>query len=137
MGIVETHLNTIINEDRLSIDGCTFYKSDHPQSAKRGGVGLYVKDSLPSRDHSDLVTLPECIVSEIQIDKKIFFNLIYRSPSKDKNGFDTFIMNFEFLLSKVHAENPFCVIISGAFNCRSTPWWENDIENIERTIRAL
>ena len=40
-------------------------------------------------------------------------------------------MNFELLLSKLHAENPFCVIITGDFNCRSTQWWENDIENDE------
>ena len=35
------------------------------------------------------------------------------------------------LLSKLHAENPFCVIITGNFNCRSTQWWENDAENNE------
>ena len=31
----------------------------------------------------------------------------------------------------MHTENPFCVIITGDFNCRSTQWWENDIENNE------
>ena len=31
----------------------------------------------------------------------------------------------------MHAENPFCVIFTGDFNCRSTQWWENDIENSE------
>ena len=31
----------------------------------------------------------------------------------------------------MHAENPFCVIITGDFNCSSTQWWENDIENNE------
>ena len=40
-------------------------------------------------------------------------------------------MNFELLLSKLHAENPVCVIITRDFNCRSTHWWENDIENNE------
>ena len=35
------------------------------------------------------------------------------------------------MLSKMYAENPFCVIITGNFNCRSTQWWENDIENNE------
>ena len=29
------------------------------------------------------------------------------------------------------AENSFCVIITGDFNCRSTQWWEDDIENNE------
>ena len=35
------------------------------------------------------------------------------------------------MLSKLHAKNPFCVIITGDFNCRSTQWWEDDIENNE------
>ena len=41
------------------------------------------------------------------------------------------MMNFELMLSKMNAENPFSVIITGDFNCRSTQWWENDIENSE------
>ena len=41
------------------------------------------------------------------------------------------MINFELMLSKMHAENPYCVIITGDFNCRSTQWWESDIENNE------
>ena len=107
----------------------TFHKENHPQDVKRGGVGLYVKDSLPSKNRPDLVTLPECVVCEIQLSKKkYFFVVLYRSPSQNQNEFDNFTMNFELLLSKLHAENPFCVIVTGDFNCRSTQWWENDIE---------
>ena len=99
---------------------------------KRGGVGLYVKDSLPTTERIDLVTLPECVVCEIQLNrKKYFFVVIYRSPSQDQDEFDNFAINFELMLSKMHAENPFCVIITGDFNCRSTQWWQDDIENNE------
>ena len=88
--------------------------------------------SLPSKNRPDLVTLPECVVCEIQLNKKKYFSVvIYRSPSQNQNEFDNFTINFELLLSKLHAENPFCVIITGDFNCRSTQWWENDIENNE------
>ena len=31
----------------------------------------------------------------------------------------------------MHAENPFCVIITGDLNCRSAQWWKDDIENNE------
>ena len=31
----------------------------------------------------------------------------------------------------MHAENPFCVVITGDFNCRSCQWWGNDIESNE------
>ena len=44
--------------------------SNHPQNVKRGDVGLYVKDSLSSTNRSDLATLPECAVCEIQLNRK-------------------------------------------------------------------
>ena len=132
MGIVETHLDSTVDEDRLALDGYTFHKENHPQDVKRGGVGLYVKDSLPSKNRPDLVTFPECIVCEVQLNKKkYFFVVIYRSPGQTQSEFDNFIINFELLVSKVRAENPFGIIIMGDFNCRSTQWWENDIENNE------
>ena len=31
----------------------------------------------------------------------------------------------------MYAENPFCIIITGDSNCRSTQWWKNDIGNME------
>ena len=132
IGIVETHLDSTIDEDRLALGGYTFFKSNHPHNVKRGGVGLYVKDTLPSRERSDLVTLSECIVFEIQANrKKYFFAIIYRSPSQNQIEFDDFTLNFELLISKLAAENPFCVVVSGDFNCRSSQWWDNEIENNE------
>ena len=132
IGIVETHLDSTIDEERLALDGYSFHKENHPQNVKRGGVGLYVKDSLPSKNRPDLVTLPECVVCEIQLKrKKYFFVVVYRSPSQNQGEFENFTLNFELLLSKIHAENPFCVVITGDFNCRSTQWWAKDIENSE------
>ena len=132
IGIVETHLDSSIDEGNLALNGYTFIKDNHSQNVKRGGVGLYIKDFLPSKRRSDLETLPECIVYEIQLNrKKYFFTVIHRSRTQDQNEFDNFTINFELMLSKMHAENPFCVIIAGDFNCRSTQWWENDIENNE------
>ena len=132
IGIVETHIDSTVDKDKLAMDGYTLHEANHPQNIKRGGVGLYIKDSLPSKNRSDQVTLPECVVCEIQLNrKKYFFVVIYRSPSQDQNEFDNFTINFELLLSKMHAENPFCVVITGDFNCRSCQWWDNDIENNE------
>ena len=132
IGIVETHLDSTVDKDKLELNGYTLINNNHPQNLKRGSVGLYNKDSLPSKNRSDLVTVPECIVYEIQLNrKKYLFAVIYRSPSQIPEEFDNFSMNFELMLSKRHSENPFCVIITGDFNCRSTQWWENDIENNE------
>ena len=130
IGIVETHLDTTVDESKLAIDGYTFIKSNHPQNVKRGGVGLYIKETFPAKERSDLETLPECIVCEIQIKrKKYFFTVLYRSPSQSQAEYEEFTKNFDIMLSKMAAENPYCVIITGDFNARSPQWWENDLEN--------
>ena len=38
---------------------------------------------------------------------------------------------FENLLSNLSDENPYAIIISGDFNCRSSQWWGNENENDE------
>ena len=48
-----------------------------------------------------------------------FFVVLYRSPSQDQAEFDNFMNNFELMLSKISAEDPQAVIITGDFNCRS------------------
>ena len=48
--------------------------------------------------------------------------------------FDGFIKNVELMLSKMSAESPYSVIITGDFNCRSSHWWENDVDNEEGKI---
>ena len=63
--------------------------------------------------------------------RKYFFVVVYRSPSQDQGQFDNFMINIELMLAKKHAENLYCVIITGDFNCKSTQWWESDIENNE------
>ena len=56
---------------------------------------------------------------------------MYRSPSQNQQEFDNFMINFEQILSKISAEEPYAVIITGDFNCRSRQWWEGDNENDE------
>ena len=77
IAIAETHIDSTIDEGRLALDGYSFIKGNHPRNVKKGGVGLYVKDSLPSKPRSDLVILPECIVHEIQLSKKSTFSLLF------------------------------------------------------------
>ena len=73
IGVVETHLNDSDDESRLQMDIYSFVKSNHPFDIKRGGVALYVKDSIPMKRRYDLVTLPECVVCEIHINKRKYF----------------------------------------------------------------
>ena len=41
IGLVETHLDSTIDEERLSLDG--HHRNDLPQNTKMGGVGVYVR----------------------------------------------------------------------------------------------
>ena len=85
IGILETHLDITVNNDRLSLESYFFMRNGHPQNMKRGGVGLYIKESLPSKERFDLVTLPECIVCEVYLNRrKYFFVVVYRSQSQDQ-----------------------------------------------------
>ena len=45
IGIVETHLNSTVDEDRLALDGYTFIKDNHPQNVK-GVVLCYTSKIL-------------------------------------------------------------------------------------------
>ena len=73
IGVVETHLNDSDDESRLQLEGYSFVTSNHPFNVKRGGVALYVKDSIPMKHRYDLVTLPECFVCQVHINKRKYF----------------------------------------------------------------
>ena len=130
--MVETHLNDSDDENRLQLEGYSFVKSNHPFNIKRGGVALYVKDSIPMKHRYDLVTLPECVVCEIHINKRnYFFTVVYRAPGQDQDEFKSFTDNFGLPVSNMQSENPFSILITGDFNCLSNQWWGDDIENTE------
>ena len=74
-----------------------------------------------------------CVRDAIKRRKYVFF-VVYGSAGQDQTEFDNFAINFEFILSQMHAENPLAAIITGDFNCRSTKWWENDTENYEGKV---
>ena len=68
-------------------------------------------------------------VWKVQLDKeKYVFAILYRSPSQSQTEFQDLMNNFELMLSRMSDGNPYCVIITGDFNCRSTNWLEDDIE---------
>ena len=96
IGIVENHHDSTDDEERLSLDSYTFIKEGHLQNVERGGVGLYIKVSLASKNLSVIVIHPECVVFEIQFNKKKYFiAVIYGSPSQSPEEFDSFAINFE------------------------------------------
>ena len=65
--------------------------------------------------------------------KKMIVSVIYRSPSQNNREFDSFLLNFEQLLSDISTRKPTVSIITGDFNARSSSWWSNDIKTLEDT----
>ena len=47
---------------------------------------------------------------------------IYRSPSQNKNQFDSFLYNLKKLLSDINNRKPTLSIVTGDFNGKSYSW---------------
>ena len=133
ISLCETGLTdeTVANVPML--DGYTFVPANHPDNVSHGGVGIFYKNSLPLIVRHDL-SFHESIVVELKFQrKKIFFTVIYRSPSFKQNSaeFQTFLSNFRSLNSNLKAENPFAIFFTGDFNAHSRSWWPNGDTNPE------
>ena len=68
----ETYLDsTFLSDDsRLSLNGYSLLREDHPSDTKRGGVCVYYKDYLPLTRKYGMSTLYECLICELKIGKK-------------------------------------------------------------------
>ena len=68
----ETYLDsTFLSDDsRLSLNGYSLLREDHPSDTKRGGVCVYYKDYLPLTRKYGMSTLNECLICELKIGKK-------------------------------------------------------------------
>ena len=55
---------------------------------------------------------------------------LYHSPSQDSEEFQSFLRNFEHLLSDINALN---IVVLGGFNATSIAWRSNDIDSVEGT----
>ena len=136
----ETYLDSTTpnDDDKLQILGYTFIRSDHPSNAKRDGVCICYKSSLPLRV-INIGYLHECLSFELQIGDKICnFLALYRSPSQSQDDFETFADNFEMTLELLAQKNPFLLTAIGDFNAKSSNWYNKDKTSFEgNTIENL
>ena len=105
------------------LNGYIYIPGNHPDNVTHGGIGLFYKNSLPLVVRRDL-SFSESIVVELKFGrKKVFFTVLYRSPSFAHNSkeFQDFMDNFRNLHSKINAENPFAMFFTGDFNGHSQP----------------
>ena len=111
----------------LKIDGYNLVRADHLDYIKRGGVCIYYKESLPVRA-INLPYLKEALPLKMNDNnKKMIVSVIYRSLSQNNREFDSFLLNFEQLLSDISIRKPTVSIITGDLNARSSSWWSDDI----------
>ena len=125
ISICETCLNDSVELPETLLDEYIFVPVNNPANTRRGGVGLFYKNSLPVVIRNDL-SFDESIVVELKFGrKKIFFTVLYRSPAFDHNSpnFQAFLSNFSNLYTKIQVENPFAVFFTGDFNAHSEYWW--------------
>ena len=127
----ETYLDSSIPDNLIEIEGYNLIRADHPGDIKRGGVCIYYKESLPVRI-KPLPYLKEALLLEmIYNNKKVIVSVIYRSPSQNNCQFESFLTNFEFLLSEIQKCKPSLPLITGDFNARSPAWWTGDVHTTE------
>ena len=134
IAISESMLDSTIENEAIHIKGSSpeVFRNDHPSNSKNGGVRLYYRTGLPIKRRSDLEIVQEMIVSETAISrKKIFFINLYRSPSQNSEQLEIFIGNLQRVLTNIRNERPSCIVFAGDFNCRSSQWGTEDIENPE------
>ena len=122
IALSETYLNDTIPNNEIETEGYSsdIFRSDHPTNTKRGGVCLYYKNTLPIKLRSDLHILDESIVVELTLSrKKLFFVVIYRSPSQSSDEFDLFLSRLELVIEHMRHEKPDCIILTGDFNSKT------------------
>ena len=103
------------------LQGYNYHACNHTSGEKKGGVGIFYKDSLPIKIRGDL-SIDECIVAELRFGrKKFFFTVLYRNPmhKADSPDFFNFIVNFRNLHAKISSDKPYFLIFTGDFNAHS------------------
>ena len=130
--ISETFLDSSypIDDQRLSLEGYTMIRSDHPSNTKRGGVCLYYKEHIPFIRRDDITSLDECIVGEVKVKRsKCFVTCLYRSPNQTADETDAFLSGIDQTWSSIAMESPTCSLVLGDMNAKCTNWWATGINN--------
>ena len=108
-------------------------RADHPGNIKRGGVCVYIKESLPVSCLPNPY-LEECLIFEVSINnKRCYVISMNRSPSQTSDDFNSFTTNLEKLLVNISSTNPHFILMIGDFNAQSSNWSSNDTTSAEGT----
>ena len=129
--ISETFPNNTYEDDDLNLNGYSFLRADYPSNAKMWGVCIYYNETVALK----VISTPyfnESLLCEVTIgSRKCIIGSVYRSPSQNSDEFESFLLNFEFLLQDISNRNPYLTLLLGDYNARNTNWWHHDITTTE------
>ena len=131
----ETYLDNFYHtdDDQLTFPWQNLITADNRNNIKRGGVCIYHRDSLPVKV-INLNILNECLVCELSLgSQRVCLVSIYRTPSQSNNEYNTFLLNFEQLLTYLNSMQSYVLLVTGDFNVRSSSSWSDDIDTVEGT----
>ena len=129
--LLETYLDSSIDDISLEISGYYLIRSDYPSNKKRGGICIYYKNFLPLKV-TGVRLWEECIAFDLIISNKLCsFVAVYRSPSQSQDDFATFSDNFEMTLDLVSKKNSFLIVVLGDFNAKLSQWHDKDSSTSE------
>ena len=103
-------------------------RADHPSDTKRSRVCLYYTEHLPTIRRDDTPNLKECLVTKITVKCERCFPtcLLYRSPSQNREQFQSFCDSLDILLNNINSLNPVTSIITGDINGKCSKWCSFD-----------
>ena len=131
----ETYLDNSYHsdDDQLAFPGYNLIRADNPNKTKRGGVCIYYREALPVKV-INVSILNECLVCVLSFgSRRVCLVNIYRTPSQSSNECDTFLLNFEQLLTYLNSIKPHMLLVTGDFIVRFSSWWSDVIDTIEWT----
>ena len=118
--ITESALDATVRNEDIDIDGYTPLRKDLKDNATHGGVTVYVKNTLVSKQLTDLEFDSNILVLEIFFGKKrVFLTTVYRRPSQTIEQEKEFLTKLNNLCCLLNRKNPYASIITGS-------WWNGD-----------
>ena len=113
--LAETYLDSSVPNDdpRLNLSGYKPVRLDKLCNGKRGGVGIYFKETLAVQP-APTNSLKECLLLQgfIGNEKGVLLSL-YRLPSQSQEELDDFLFSLDQLLSNMVNQNPIFLFITG------------------------
>ena len=111
----EAYLDSSVPNDdpRLKLSGYKLVRPDKLSNGKRGGVGIYFKETLAVQP-APTNSLKECLLLQgfIGNEKGVLLSL-YRLPSQSQEELDDFLFSSDQLLSNMVSQNPIFLFIAG------------------------